>query len=97
MGSRRTLTVISSLGGLLFGYDTDIISGNVLYVRDDLGILLSRIGMQSSTGSARPPCSPALWCSSGPYRHDGGRASRRPHHLAIWCGSQVVHLTYSSK
>jgi len=44
MGSRRTLTVISSLGGLLFGYDTDIISGNVLYVRDDLGILLSRIG-----------------------------------------------------
>ena len=45
MGSRRTLTVISSLGGLLFGYDTDIISGNVLYVRDDLGILLSRIGI----------------------------------------------------
>jgi hypothetical protein len=29
--------VISSLGGLLFGYDTDIIYGNVLSVRNDLG------------------------------------------------------------
>jgi len=38
MGSHRKLTVISSLGGLLFSYDTGIISGTQLYVRDDLGL-----------------------------------------------------------
>jgi hypothetical protein len=44
MGSHCKLTVISSLG-LLFGYDTDIISGNVLYARDDLGICSAESGM----------------------------------------------------
>src|SRR3712207_9537163 len=32
------LTVIATLGGLLFGYDTGVISGALLYMRDDLAL-----------------------------------------------------------
>ncbi|WDG31495.1 MFS transporter [Streptomyces sp. CA-278952] len=33
---------VSALGGLLFGYDTGIISGALLHLREDLGGLTSR-------------------------------------------------------
>jgi major inositol transporter-like SP family MFS transporter len=36
------LTVISTLGGLLFGYDTGVISGALLYMRDDLAMSTSQ-------------------------------------------------------
>jgi hypothetical protein len=45
MRSHRRPTVILLLGGQLFGHDTDIISGNVLYVRDDLGPCSAESGM----------------------------------------------------
>ena len=32
------LTIISSLGGLLFGYDTGVISGALLYMQEDLNL-----------------------------------------------------------
>ena len=32
------LTIICTLGGLLFGYDTGVISGALLYMRDGLGL-----------------------------------------------------------
>ena len=36
------LTIISTLGGLLFGYDTGVISGALLYMRDDLAMSTSQ-------------------------------------------------------
>jgi major inositol transporter-like SP family MFS transporter len=38
------LTIISTLGCLLFGYDTGVISGSLLYMRDDLELTLMTEG-----------------------------------------------------
>ncbi|GAA4964904.1 sugar porter family MFS transporter [Kineococcus glutinatus] len=41
-GFLTRLTVISTLGGLLFGYDTGVISGALLYLRSDLGLTVGQ-------------------------------------------------------
>ncbi len=47
------LTVIATLGGLLFGYDTGVISGALLYMKDDLALSPS-----AKPPSSAPCCSP---------------------------------------
>jgi len=37
-GFLRRLTAVATLGGLLFGFDTGVISGALLYMREDLGL-----------------------------------------------------------
>src|SRR3712207_1805151 len=43
------LTLISTLGGLLFGYDTGVISGALLYMREDLGLTDTTEGLVVSS------------------------------------------------
>src|SRR3954464_951010 len=43
------LTIISTLGGLLFGYDTGVISGALLYMRDDLHLTTGWEGFVGSS------------------------------------------------
>ena len=50
-------TVLSSLGGFLFGYDTGVISGAMLMIKDDPGITLDTIWTElivSVTVRAKP-------------------------------------------
>ncbi len=67
------LTIISSLGGLLFGYDTGVISGALLFIREDFaplspfleGIIVSFLLVGAVIGAL----------SGGPL---SGRVGRRP-------------------
>ena len=43
------ITIIATLGGLLFGYDTGVISGALLYMRDDLNLTTSWEGFVVSS------------------------------------------------
>lgn len=59
------LTVISTLGGLLFGYDTGVISGALLYMKDDLALSTTQEALVVSAllfpGAALGPCSAESW------------------------------------
>src|SRR5437763_3674459 len=48
-GYLTKLTIISTLGGLLFGYDTGVISGALLYMRQDLQLSSLQEGLVVSS------------------------------------------------
>ena len=62
---------IATLGGLLFGYDTGVISGALLYMKDDLG--LSAFGEATVVSSLLFP-----GAAFGAHSLQDGRAKRKP-------------------
>src|SRR5918912_2368156 len=62
-GCNKPIYVFGSLGGLLFGYDTGVISGAILFIREEIGltpfleglvVASLLLGAAVGAGSARP-------------------------------------------
>jgi len=70
----KIIALVATLGGLLFGYDTGVVSGALLFMRGDLHLT----PVNHRAGHQRP----AVWCR---LWRAGGRLSGRwpgqtPHH-----------------
>ena len=60
-GSVALVAGVAAVGGLLFGYDTGVISGAILYLRSDFGLsptaegLVVGVGRSARSSAPSPP------------------------------------------
>ncbi len=70
-GTRKLVYFFGALGGLLFGYDTGVISGAILFIEEDLaltpflsGLVVASLLLGPRSGRAARDRSPTLWAGA---------------------------------